>query len=118
VPKSRDQNGPPPPSAQSSDPPGAEQLIAPAGSVLIFDIRTWHRSYWNRSGSDRCAILNNVLPQWVMPMMDQSKEYTEFVSSGLADAALTPRERQDADMLMQNIVQGKPIQTFQPPAKL
>eukprot|EP01052_Picozoa_sp_SAG31_P027097 SAG31_NODE_2507_length_5590_cov_2.037880_9_plen_296_part_00 len=40
VPKSRDQNRPPPPSAQAEHPAGAEQLIAPAGSVLIFDIRT------------------------------------------------------------------------------
>ena len=59
-----------------------------------------------------------MLPQWVMPMMDQSTEYAEFVRSGRADAALTPRERQDAEMLMQNIVQGKPIQTFEPAAKL
>jgi hypothetical protein len=40
-------------------------------------VRTWHKSYWNWSDGDRCAILNNVLPNWVMPMMDQSDEYSQ-----------------------------------------
>jgi hypothetical protein len=36
VPGSRDNNSPPPPSATDEHPDGAEQLIAPAGTVLIF----------------------------------------------------------------------------------
>eukprot|EP01050_Picozoa_sp_SAG11_P030525 SAG11_NODE_9071_length_947_cov_1.084906_1_plen_117_part_00 len=56
----------------------------------------------------------------VMPMMDQSNEYGQFIreapqSSGEATGvgSLTPRERKDAAMMLQNIVQGKPIQTFE-----
>ena len=37
----------------------------------------------------------------------------QFVrSGGLAERELTARERQDTDMIMQNIVQNKPIRTF------
>jgi len=89
VPGSRDFNRMPPAEFATKHPDGAEGVFAPAGSVLLFDAKMWHRSHWNLSANDRCAILNNVLPQWVMPMVDQSDCYDEFVSSGRADAVLT-----------------------------
>ena len=72
-----------------------------------------HRTHRNRTSADRCAILNCVIPQWVMPMLDQSAEYERFVASGVGEVALTARERRDADMVMQNKVGGMPIRTFE-----
>ena len=41
VPGSRDENRGPPPEAQEEHPEGAEHLEAPAGTALLFDVRTW-----------------------------------------------------------------------------
>ena len=51
----------------------------------VSSCRTWHRSNWNLSDGDRVAILNNVLPQWVMPMTDQSRECKRFVQAASLD---------------------------------
>lgn len=47
-------------------------MCAAAGSVILYDSKTWHRaaSERNVSGSDRIAILNAVTPRFVVPMID------------------------------------------------
>lgn len=112
VPGSREFLTPPPGEYATAYPEGAEHVCAPAGTVLLFDAKMWHRAHRNRSDGDRCAILNNVLPQWVMPMIDQAPCYDEFILSGKADASLTQRERRDTDKIMQNVIGGKPIRTY------
>ena len=90
----------PPPEVQDEHPAGAEHIEAPAGSVCIFDSKTWHRSHWNRSTDDRMAILNNVLPRWVTPMSTHDHVMSKFKESGKEEAWLTPRERFDANSIM------------------
>ena len=53
-------------------PEGSQQMCAAAGSVILYDSKTWHRaaSERNVSGSDRIAILNAVTPRFVVPMID------------------------------------------------
>jgi hypothetical protein len=46
-------------------------------------------------------------------MIDQAPCYDEFVLSGRADAALTQRERRDTDRIMQNVIGGQPIRTYE-----
>ena len=91
----------PPPETAEEHPAGAEHLEAPAGTCLLFDIRTYHRNHWNRSGAPRAAILGNIVPRWVMPHTNEHEPaYDRFVESGRADETLTPRERRDADNIM------------------
>lgn len=51
VPGSFNEKYRPPPETAAEHPHGAEHLEAPAGTALLFDIRTWHRNHWNRSGA-------------------------------------------------------------------
>ena len=72
----------PPPETAEEHPPGAEHLEAPAGTCLLFDIRTYHRNHWNRSGAPRAAILGNIVPRWVMPHTNEHEPaYDRFVEA-------------------------------------
>jgi len=72
-----------------------KQMLAPAGSALVYDSRTWHRACeeLNASGNIRVAVLNAVSPSWVRPMSDRTSGKHDFEVSGIA-AALTERECQ------------------------
>ena len=110
VPGSSAQGCPPPPSAAEEEPPGAEPVEGPSGSVLVYDVRTWHRSGLNRSEQPRQALLNNYLAQWVMPIDIHYDEYRRFAASPTGAAQLTERERADADAIMQPRIRDVPIQ--------
>ena len=59
--------------------PEATQFRAPAGTVILYDARTWHRTGMNLTDKDRVAILNACIPGWIVPMGDQSDVYTQMV---------------------------------------
>ncbi len=85
------------------------QFIAPAGSALIYDSRTWHRACpeLNVSGQDRMAILNAVAPAWVRPMMDKRAISQRYAASAVP-ARLNARERAETDRLCHQPVQPTP----------
>ena len=76
------------------------QLLAPAGSALLYDARTWHRACHelNVSGGDRIAILNAVAPAWVRPMSEKTWMLPRWEDAP-ARAALTPRECAEIERL-------------------
>jgi ectoine hydroxylase-related dioxygenase (phytanoyl-CoA dioxygenase family) len=45
----------------------AEQLVAPAGTVILYDCRTWHRQHANLSRQSRSCLLTIFTPRWVLP---------------------------------------------------
>lgn len=77
-----------------------EQMLAPAGSALIYDSRTWHRACpeLNVSGKDRMAILNAVCPSWIRPMLDKQPGTDLYQASDMA-AQLNEREQQEINRL-------------------
>ncbi len=83
----------------------AEAVEAPAGSIVIYDARTWHRTGVNRSKNKRGAMLQSVVPMYIMPFMDTSKPYKEFVSSPLNDE-LNAREKDELEALMVHKIVG------------
>jgi hypothetical protein len=85
--------------------PEAEVLEAPAGSMVIYDARTWHRTGVNRTEHKRGAMLQAVVPMYIMPFMDTSKPYKAFVNSPIYDE-LTPREKQEIETLMVHKIVG------------
>ena len=86
-------------------PEGSTQMCAPAGSVIMYDSKTWHRAPPERnvSGADRIAILNAVTPRYIVPMIDMAKELENTVQasqSGDWASFLTARERREMDMML------------------
>ena len=79
--------------------PEADVIEAPAGSIILYDARTWHRAGVNRTGEPRAAILQAMTPMFVLPKNDTSGAYRHFLQSD-AHAALTSRERRELHQLM------------------
>lgn len=85
--------------------PEADTIEAPAGSIILYDARTWHRAGVNRTDQKRAAILQAVTPMYIMPFIDMSQPYKAFINSSLA-RQLTDRERKDIEKLMVHKIVG------------
>ena len=65
--------------------PDADVIEAPAGSMILFDTRTWHRAGINRSGENRAAILMDITPAYIVPYSDTTVDYRALVESEAYD---------------------------------
>ena len=79
--------------------PEADVIEAPAGSIILYDARTWHRAGVNRTPHKRAAMLQAVTPMFVMPKNDTSPAYKHFIRSA-AYQELTQRERDEIRAMM------------------
>ena len=77
----------------------ADVIEAPAGSIILYDARTWHRAGVNRTPRKRAAMLQAMLPAFVMPKNDTSRSYRAFLDCA-AHQALNRRERDELRRLM------------------
>ena len=77
----------------------ADVIEAPAGSIILYDARTWHRAGVNRTPRKRAAMLQAMLPAFVMPKNDTSRSYRAFLDCA-AHQALNQRERDELRRLM------------------
>ena len=79
--------------------PDADVIEAPAGSMIVFDTRTWHRAGVNRSERGRAAILMDMTPAYIVPYSDTSEDYRAFTESDGYDD-LNDREKAEFTRLM------------------
>lgn len=79
--------------------PEADVIEAPAGSIILYDARTWHRAGFNRSNRRRAAMLQAMLAGSVKRKNDTSNAYARFVEQPFY-ATLTVRERREIQRLM------------------
>lgn len=86
--------------------PDADTVEAPAGSILLYDARTWHRAGVNRTNMRRAAILQAVTPRFVMPFTDLSRPYTALLESPIMDD-LNDLQRRELETLMVRRVTGR-----------
>ena len=77
----------------------ADVVEAPAGSIILYDSRTWHRAGVNRTDRKRAAMLQAMTPMFVMPKNDTSRAYKHFLQSA-AYQEITERERDELRRLM------------------
>ena len=61
--------------------PDADIIEAPAGSVIIFDTRTWHRAGINRQNKGRAALLMDTTPAYIIPYSDTGPDYQALLES-------------------------------------
>ena len=63
----------------------ADLIEAPSGSIIVYDARTWHRAGVNRTQNKRAAMLQAMVPMYIMPFYDTSVLYKDFIASPLLE---------------------------------
>ena len=79
--------------------PDADIIEAPGGSIILYDSRTWHRAGINRTTRKRAALLQAMVPMYIMPKNDTSRAYKSFLNSP-AYSGLNRREQTEFRKLM------------------
>ena len=79
--------------------PDADVVEAPAGSIILYDARTWHRAGFNRSNHKRAAMLQAMLASRVKRKRETSFAYEKFLASP-ACGGLNAREQGEVRRLM------------------
>ena len=85
--------------------PDADVVEAPGGSYILYDSRIWHRAGVNRTERKRAAMLQAVIPMYIMPKTDTSRAYRNFIESPLVEE-LTPLELKELKALMITKIEG------------
>ena len=85
--------------------PEADVVEAPAGSIVLYDARTWHRAGINQTDRKRGAMIQAIVPGFIVPFMDTSATYKAFLASAARDQ-LSERERKELDKLMVHKIVG------------
>ncbi|MEM7131615.1 MAG: hypothetical protein AAF702_35205 [Chloroflexota bacterium] len=75
------------------------------GTYIVYDSRLWHRAGVNRTQQKRAALLQAVLPMYIMPKTDTSRPYKAFLQSSLVKE-LTVLEQKELNPLMVNKIEG------------
>ena len=81
--------------------PEADIVDAPAGSIILYDARTWHRAGVNHSNKLRGAMLQAIIPHFMMPFFDTTASYRQYLKSSVVDQ-LSQREFYEIESLMLN----------------
>ncbi len=81
--------------------PEADIVDAPAGSIILYDARTWHRAGVNRTNRLRGAMLQAIIPHFMMPFYDTTSAYRQYLESSVVDQ-LSMREFYEIESLMLN----------------
>ena len=88
--------------------PEADIVEAPGGSIILYDSRTWHRAGVNRTDNKRAAMLQAMVPMYVMPKVDMSAAYKQFAASRVY-RDITDRERTELEALLVRRLPGPPL---------
>ena len=85
---------------------GESDLIeAPAGSIILYDARTWHRAGMNLTNRRRGAMIQAIVPSFIIPFMDTSQTIKSFIASD-AYQRVTERVRKEVEKLMVHKIAG------------
>ena len=85
--------------------PDADVIEAPGGSYILYDSRIWHRAGVNCTARKRAALLQAVIPMYIMPKTDTSRAYLNFINSPFVEE-LTALEQKELKALMITKIEG------------
>lgn len=91
----------PDPAARPYSGPEADVIEAPAGSIVLYDARTWHRAGFNHSDNKRAAMLMSFQTADVTPKKDTRPTCKKLHESSVYEE-LNPREQREITELMMN----------------
>lgn len=79
--------------------PDADIIDAPGGSIILYDSKTWHRAGVNRTEHPRAAMLQAMIPMYILQKNDTSQTYKSFLESDIYDE-LNDRVKSEIKNLM------------------
>jgi len=85
--------------------PETDIIEAPAGTILLYDARTWHRAGVNTTNRRRGAVIQAITPGFIIPFYPLGPPYKGFLESDVP-AQLTERERREIEALMVHRITG------------
>ena len=91
----------PDPTALPYSGPEADVLEAPAGSIILYDARTWHRAGFNHSENNRASMLMSFQTADVIAKRDTRPAYKRLHDSPIYQE-LNTREQREITELMTN----------------
>ena len=86
------------------DGPEADIIEAPSGSIILYDARTWHRAGVNRTDQRRAAILEAMTPSFLMPFVDTSMPYKQFMKGPIIDQLLKRDQTAFAELMVHKVI--------------
>jgi hypothetical protein len=85
-------------------------IEAPAGTIILYDARIWHRAGVNRTNRRRGAVIQAITPGFIIPFYDTTAPFRSWLASDVP-AQLTERERRELENLMLHRIVG-PLGVF------
>jgi hypothetical protein len=80
-------------------------IEAPAGTIILYDARIWHRAGVNRTNRRRGAVIQAITPGFIIPFYDTTAPFRSWLASDVP-AQMTERERRDFETLMLHRIVG------------
>ena len=80
--------------------PDADVVEARAGSIVLYDARTWHRAGFNHSQRKRAAMLMSFQAADVIPKRDTRPVYKRFRETSLYEELDVRQQREIAELLL------------------
>jgi hypothetical protein len=86
---------------------GAETDVieAPAGTIILYDARIWHRAGVNRTNRPRGAVIQAVTPGFIIPFYDTTAPFRSWLESDVP-GQMNERERRELETLMLHRIVG------------
>jgi hypothetical protein len=94
--------------AENGLPYGGEEtdvIEAPAGTIILYDARIWHRAGVNRTNRRRGAVIQAITPGFIIPFYDTTAPFRSWLESDVP-AQLDERERRELEELMLHRITG------------
>ncbi|MCY3859542.1 MAG: phytanoyl-CoA dioxygenase family protein [Gammaproteobacteria bacterium] len=89
-----------PPNARPYSGPEADVVEAPAGSIVLYDARTWHRAGFNHSEHKRAAMLQSFQTADVIPKRDTRPACKRWQASSVYEQLNLRQQREITELLM------------------
>jgi hypothetical protein len=97
---------------------GTDVIEAPAGTIILYDARIWHRAGLNRTNRRRGAVIQAITPGFIIPFYDTTAPFRSWLASDVP-AQMSERERRELETLMvHRIVGPQGVQAISPDAEL
>ena len=76
--------------------PDTDVVEVLAGTIILYDVRDWHRAGVNQTERKRGVVIQAIVPGFIMPCMDASATCKGYLASA-AQSQVAERELKELD---------------------